>query len=218
MSVPKHPASPWAERFPTFLYNDTARNGSFLTWDGSRHSGVAPEIPRIDDPIHYLDVSNLHLYSIAPSDEDLDKLFRTEEFQRRRLYGMRTWESAALNRWVQFSPQFGVMSGGHLLSDVGEYAKSCADIYNSRKIQVDETRWLPFLRKCMWFDWVQTSPPSESSGQVWSVDDPRLWNELSMGLELADRMFNALIDDEHPDGECYAFTRMCPGTECVLSS
>lgn len=211
MSVPKPPngptASPWAERFSSF--GDTAQNGSFLTWGDSSHSGVAPEIPRIDDPIHYLDVTGVHPYLITPSDEDLDKLFRTEEFQRRRLFGMRTWESATLNSSVQFSPQFGIMSGGHLLSDVGEYARTCADIYNSYKIQVDETRWLPFLRKCMWFDWFQTSPPSESSGgQVWSVDDPKLWNELSMGLELADRILNALIDDEHPDLRMLLFGRI----------
>ncbi|KAI1181426.1 hypothetical protein F5B17DRAFT_452462 [Nemania serpens] len=126
MSAPRPPngppASPWAERFPSFLPDGSARNSSFLTWNSSRHSGVAPEIPRIDDPVHYLDISSVHPYPTAPSDEDLDKLFRTEQFQRR------TWEAATLNRWVQFSPQFGVMSGGHLLSDVGEYAKACADI------------------------------------------------------------------------------------------
>ncbi|KAI3325659.1 hypothetical protein HD806DRAFT_552910 [Xylariaceae sp. AK1471] len=190
-SPSNHPLSPWAERFST-------PGGLGFKWDSVKHSGYAPEFPRINDPLRYLDIPNTRPDPIPPNGEDLDKLFHTEAFQTKQLRGLRTWQAVTLNRWVRFSPQIGFMSGGHLSSDAGEHAEIFARIYKSTRIKVDETRWLPFLRKNRWYDWIQTSPPAEqATGRKWSVDDPKVWEELSISLELTDRIFKALIDDKN---------------------
>ncbi|KAI0867286.1 hypothetical protein GGS24DRAFT_516283 [Hypoxylon argillaceum] len=190
------PFSPWGKRFDTSMDNPP-REGPYFTWDNLRHSAYAPEVPRINDPMYYLDLPNENQPQAIPSNEELDKLFRTESIQKAMYSGMVTWEAITLNRWVQFSPQIGLMSGGHLQSDAGESAKASMAIFDTYRIQVDEERWFPFFRKARWLDWTETSPPSKTSGIVWSVDDPKLWNELRICIELVDRIFKALIEDKN---------------------
>lgn len=36
-------------------------------------------------------------------------------------------------------------------------------VYQRERVKVDETRWLPFLRKHRWFDWAQVSLTSVQS-------------------------------------------------------
>ncbi|KAI0097440.1 hypothetical protein GGR51DRAFT_566510 [Nemania sp. FL0031] len=72
------------------------------------------------------------------------------------------------------------------------------EVYQRERIQVDETRWLPFWRKSSWFDWIDVShPPIKPAGRTWSVDDPEVWSVLSVVLELADRIMLALIVDRN---------------------
>ncbi|KAI0185119.1 hypothetical protein EV127DRAFT_473765 [Xylaria flabelliformis] len=71
-------------------------------------------------------------------------------------------------------------------------------IYLRERIEIDESRWLPFLHKRRWFDWIQVDGTFESQAKkTWSVDDPKLWEVLRVPLELLNRMLNALIEDKH---------------------
>ncbi|KAI0506387.1 hypothetical protein F5B22DRAFT_650777 [Xylaria bambusicola] len=191
--------SPWTARWD-------AQKGPRFTWKNTIHTGLAPEVPRIDDPVHYLDTGFTADPSYAskplPNSEDLDILFRTENYQISKLFGLRTWQAAGLFRWVNFDPdRFGPMSGGHLPSDVGANADAIAQVYDRAKIRVDESQWFGFLQKRRWYDWVETIPPGKVQGsRIWSVNDPKVWKELSICFELVNRMFNALIEDRSEAG------------------
>ncbi|RYC58230.1 hypothetical protein CHU98_g7983 [Xylaria longipes] len=189
------PLSPWAERFPPEQPNYKL---SDFVWDYSRHSGLAPELPRFNDPIHYADMTGKLPIRVAPSDEEIDKLFRSEGWQLGSHAGVRTWEAAILNRWIRFSPRLGHISSGHSLGDTGEHAKALQDIFDLESIEVDEGRWEPWLRKDHWLDWVDTSP---GEAKKWSVDDPKIWSVLRITVELADRVLKTLIDERHDAGK-----------------
>ncbi|KAI1429089.1 hypothetical protein F5Y12DRAFT_710642 [Xylaria sp. FL1777] len=187
--------SPWTARWES-------RDNPVFIWENTIHTGLAPEFPRIDDPVQYLDTYSLTNLLISlqprPSNEELDILFRTESYQSEKLLGMLTWQATSLHRWVNFSPgQIGPMSGGHLPGDVGEVAEALANAYDLNKIRVDESRWFRFMQKRRWYDWIETAPPGKNQGRTWSVDNPRVWRELSICLELVDRMLKALIEDKN---------------------
>ena len=113
-------------------------------------------------------------------------------------FGLRTWECASLSATVWYDVA-GQVSGGQLANSA-----EGRDVDVRTRIKVDETRWLPFLRKDKWYDWIQTSPPAPpgQEGKVWSIDDPEVWEAIKTPLELVDRMFKALIRDKHDFGKC----------------
>ncbi|KAI0964971.1 hypothetical protein F4678DRAFT_486021 [Xylaria arbuscula] len=197
MAPDSPPHSPWTTRWPK-------REDPPFRWDNTIHTGLAPELPRIDNPIQSLDTpfaATPFRRQAAPSNRELDILFRTESFQSEQLLGMLTWQAVTLNRWVNFSPdQVGPMSGGHLPSDVGDTLEASIRVYEENKLKVDESRWFRFIKKQRWYDWIETNPPGNVPGRVWSIDDPKIWNELGICLELVDRMFKALIEDKHDAG------------------
>ncbi|KAF2966108.1 hypothetical protein GQX73_g7465 [Xylaria multiplex] len=193
------PESPWAVRL-----EKRGETRDVFIWDNLRHSGYAPEVPRINNPLRYLDTSGLIQHNVplgVLSDKDLDKLFRVECYQAHKLRGMKTWEAITLHRWVNFGPEFGSFSGGHLPSDTGDTARAIKTVYELSRVKVDETRWFSFFRKDRWYDWIQTSPPARVGAQLLSVDNPNIWKQLSVGIELADRALKALIEDKNEDGE-----------------
>ncbi|KAI8631537.1 hypothetical protein F5Y19DRAFT_493414 [Xylariaceae sp. FL1651] len=187
------PLSPWAKRF-------AIEDGAVPQWDNVTHSGYAPEFPKINNPIYYI-ARPTGNFQIPQNNADWDKLFYTEEYQTTKFSGFRTWQVAALNRWVRFSPQTGYISGGHLPNDVGPTEIVNNNIWQQYRIKVDEKNWLPFLRKDRWHDWTETSPPAkQATGRIWSVDDPKVWEHLSISLELTNRILQALIEDKsEPD-------------------
>jgi hypothetical protein len=211
--------------------------------ENTNHSALAPTLPRIDDPIYYDQEPILAADKLPPSNTDLDTLFWSEATQRGELGGVETWQVAALNRHLRFSPATGYVSGGHrpidravaglpfnfgtlnlgaplprsFLQFPGARAWLTAGgtneerdfmVYQRERIKVDETRWLPFLRKDRWFDWIQVSPSSvkrSQPGRTWSVDDPNVWEILKVSIELANRMLEALIEDKHDGGTNITF-------------
>lgn len=178
---PTHPFSPWAKRFSSVLPSE---NHSDFIWDDALHSGLAPELPRFDDPIYYADMTGKLPVLIPPSDEELDKMFRSESYQMGAHRGVRTWEAAILNRWIRFSPRLGHMSAGHLLDDAEENAKIFQDIFDSETIEVNEKRWEVWLQKHHWLDWVETSPAGGGEARTWSVDDPKIWSVVRISLRI----------------------------------
>ncbi|KAI0456891.1 hypothetical protein F5B21DRAFT_466028 [Xylaria acuta] len=99
-----------------------------------------------------------------------------------------------MTRVLQFSPR-GYVPGGHVYSMSGE-AHIHRLVYDTERIQVDEDSWFPFFKKNRWYS-TQANEPSILSGNFWSVDDPKVWGELRIALELANRILNALIKDKH---------------------
>ncbi|KAI8955205.1 hypothetical protein F4801DRAFT_574791 [Xylaria longipes] len=217
------PSSPWAERFPIDLVSFISQN--------TNHSTLAP-FPRIDDPRYYDQVPPFPQEDIPTKNEDIDKLLWCETIQAEFMHGRETWQTAVLNRYLQFSPATGFVSGGHRPVDARVAGLSIPAIsplpqsiylpglrtgptdvrtaeerdflvYRRERIQVDETKWLPFLRKDRWFDWTQATPPFEKAERIWSVDDPTVWDFLKVVLELVNRILLALIEDKH-DGDYWS--------------
>lgn len=170
------------------------------------HSGIAPEFPRLHPKLY----ADLPINQGRPqSGEEIDLLFRTETFQRSIFRGLESWQAGSLMQQVRFSSQTGFVPGGHRAADYGEVENLPSPgpgpremrediafrIYNAERIQVDESKWFSFLRRDRWLDLDQPEPLL--GGNNWSVDNPQVWEFLSIQLELANRIINALIVDRH---------------------
>ncbi|KAI1292733.1 hypothetical protein F5Y03DRAFT_400285 [Xylaria venustula] len=197
-TLPSRPLSPWAQRFK---YNIGSRWS--LIEDDEIHSGLAPELPRLH-PKYYADDPDSQEKIVEPTTLQQDTLFLSETFQRTYLKGLETWQVGPLMRYVWFSDDTGLLSGGHLAADyesvqggaaVGSEVDAALIIFNRERIQVDESKWFTFLRKDRWFDLVKPEPIL--GGSNWSVDNPKVWDVLSISLELLDRMLKAMIADKH---------------------
>ncbi|KAI0444852.1 hypothetical protein F4803DRAFT_560524 [Xylaria telfairii] len=68
-------------------------------------------------------------------------------------------------------------------------------IFHAERIQVDESKWLSFLKKDRWLEW-ENPEPILGDGN-WSVDNPKVWEILSISIELLDRILKSLIADKH---------------------
>ncbi len=205
--LPTRPLSPWAQRYQ---YNTGGRHP--LIEDEEIHSGIAPELPRLH-PKYYADAPSRD--TLNPTKLQLDTLFLTEAFQRNYFRGLESWQNATFMRYVWFSNQSGILSGGHREADYGPVDGSMAvdptnitgslvnekkedialKIFHSERIQVDETKWFTFLKKDRWYDTVKPVPVL--GGANWSVDNPKVWEVLSISLELVDRILKALLADRH---------------------
>ncbi|KAI1738454.1 hypothetical protein F4680DRAFT_449885 [Xylaria scruposa] len=209
-------SSPWANRFPL--------DDSTIIVGRTRHSLLAPKNPRINDPKYYDQDPDLDKNHRPRNNQEIDSLLWSEKVQRRTFWGARTFQLAALNRRLMFSNKYGLVTVGSAhrqsLSDrikalinvtpkkPGASPKEEPDhlqIYQRERILVDETKWLRFLRKNRWFDWIQFSPDDGISkpDKTWSVDDARIWNFLGVSLELANRILRALIDEKN-DGDYWS--------------
>ncbi|KAI0474709.1 hypothetical protein F4859DRAFT_521777 [Xylaria cf. heliscus] len=213
------PLSPWAQRFG----HDAGGREDFLG-DILHHSGFAPEQPRLH-PKYYADKpppvdSNKTTFQ-------LDLLFSSEKFQRLFFRGLYSWMVGPLMRYVYFSQKTGLISGGHQSADYGPVDPSNAanvanianianpentedtapkvvperredvalGIFHSERIQVDESKWFSFLKKDRWLEWDRPQPVL--GGGNWSVDNPVVWDILSISIELLDRILKALVVDQH---------------------
>ncbi|KAI1333153.1 hypothetical protein F5Y16DRAFT_4889 [Xylariaceae sp. FL0255] len=190
---PGLPSSPWASRFGDVSHH--------YEENGVVHSALAPAFPRIDDPKYYA-IDNPTYYTTPginyrqpPGNKELDKVFWHEETQKSQLWGLETWEAAVLNKRLHFGDDIGPVSSGHTPWDRDRIGNQTFECYARWGLQVDESKWLPFLRKERWFDYVETPPGGrrERAGKLWSVDDPAIWDTLKPVLELTNRMLEALI-------------------------
>ncbi|KAI0976866.1 hypothetical protein F4678DRAFT_480306 [Xylaria arbuscula] len=197
-SLPSQPLSPWAQRFK---YNAGSRWP--LIQDDEIHSGLAPEQPKLH-PKYYADEPDSRERLAEPTTLQQDTVFLSERFQRTYLKGLESWQAGPLMRYVWFSDSTGLLSGGHQAADYENVQGGAAGerkidvalkVFNKERIQVDESKWFTFLRKDRWFDLVKREPIL--GGSNWSVDNPKVWDVLSISLELLDRMLKAMIADKH---------------------
>lgn len=207
------PSSPWAQRYPA--------PEALVVVNNTKRSLLAPHCPRINDPKFYDQDPNQFtdhgIWNLA----EVDSVFWSEKIQERTFWGTLTFQLAALNRHVTFSSASTceLILSGHQppvdnlvgrLPQLNSSGSSSAPrpreadnfkVYQRKRVRIDETKWLSFLRKDRWFDWIQYSPNKRSRPEkTWSVDDPTVWDALRPVLELTHRIFKALIDDRHHAG------------------
>ncbi|KAI0143752.1 hypothetical protein GGR57DRAFT_518230, partial [Xylariaceae sp. FL1272] len=184
--------SPWLERFE--VEPITRREN---------HSGLAPEFPRVNDPLYYDVLPTPGSFAAPKNFSEADSVFYLEEQQMRYHYGLKTWQAGALNHYVRFSPQLEYMSGGHRPTDQGNAADDMFDkVWDQHIIRVSEEDWFPFFRRDRWYDWIDDTEDASSKerGMTWSVDNPKYWHVLRVSIELADRMLKALLRDGNDFG------------------
>ncbi|KAI0451377.1 hypothetical protein F5B21DRAFT_384827 [Xylaria acuta] len=204
----QRPLSPWAARY------GRTREENLHGLDEFRHSTFAPEYPRLDARYYADDPDRGQRFHGFARGLHEDRLFYSELQQRYELK-IYAFQVGPLNRYVSFGPRFPKILGGHSRvrddkddpsSVIGAvrrqtgvtYAtndEALMAVYRLERIKVDESKWFRFFRKSRWWD--PETGHDRALGLRWSVDDPKVWAQLSLILELANRMLNALIDDEH---------------------
>lgn len=98
-----------------------------------------------------------------------------------------------LNRTLQFSSA-GYIPGGHnkMTREQQDAHEPAARLEG---FKVDEDSWLPLFKKDRWFSSMAKDPVLAKDS--WSVDDPVVWKELRIAIELANRILTALIKEKH---------------------
>ncbi|KAI0972217.1 hypothetical protein F4678DRAFT_478712 [Xylaria arbuscula] len=186
--VPARPQSPWRKRTKI---DDNAKRDDVFTRAPVEHSGIAPDRPK-----YYGDPIDIEHRGFMDND-DVDRFFIADERFRARYHSIQAWQLGAMNRSLQFSRR-GYVPGGHVTSLSRPGALFIQHgIYDMEHIVVNEDNWFPFWRKAKWLDTPGHSDP-QLSANLWSVDDPNVWRQLSLSIELADRMLKATIKDRHP--------------------
>lgn len=207
------PLSPWATRFgiaPT-CPPSIKQTGS---------SGLAPKLPPLNPKWYGTPVDGPAMRFPRPTEEALDMVFFTERLQQSYLAGLRTYEAASLNgtlvsdidgghrldvpdvdmdenaeRRIEEMREVGDMphafgrndSPGELMMRLGT-------------LRVNQEVWCKAFARERWYDLkanvrerMPGAIPLIGETSVWSVDDPAIWDEMKVPLELADRLLKSSI-------------------------
>ncbi|KAI1113963.1 hypothetical protein F5Y14DRAFT_416475 [Nemania sp. NC0429] len=182
------PMSPWNQRFGVApLGEDQIYQRSII-----EHSRFAPSRPPLD-PKFYADRPLPYGHHVFKDLEEADMHYHSEIGFTTITRGMMPWQLGPLNRTLQFSTA-GSVPGGHSQA-TPEQLLAHEATYRSEGLKVDEDSWFPLFKKDRWFS--TDSNDSVLTGKSWSVDDPVVWKELRVSLELANRILTALIKDKH---------------------
>lgn len=152
---------------------------------GPNQSWLDPLLPSID-PSSFQDdrPPGIQAYPF-PSDDLLDRLFHSERVQV-DLLGLRTWEVVKL------------------LQPIDPGVEEDWIWNESQVLSADDSSWLKVFRKSHWCNLstkvLETAPALAAAGfqpeDTWSVDDPRIWKELAVTSELANRIMIQATQDE----------------------
>ncbi|TRX98788.1 hypothetical protein FHL15_000130 [Xylaria flabelliformis] len=197
------PLSPWAARHGIV---GPASDAVFRR-EGIQHSGIAPE-PRDSpwlDPIFYSDKPRTSDAGTFLNFNEIDRLFFSEILQGgTELYmGIKSWQIGVTHKTLKFSDRVAI-PGGHQEASPSAFKGDpethpgweSKRLYDDGLIKPNEESWFPFLRKDRWLNWSNNAAVLD--GEPWSVDNPQVWEVLSISLELANRVLRALAYDMHP--------------------
>ncbi|KAK4233559.1 hypothetical protein C8A03DRAFT_19390 [Achaetomium macrosporum] len=179
-NLPQRPPSPWLRKFGSL---DQAVIHSVPS--ANRHSGLAPIFPELH-PTYYADEVPLNPIP-RPTDHELDVLFGTERAQIESNLGLATWEIGILREYLINGWPGGHRSNDPPMSHILEHGYG---------VDVEEDTWHPVFARGKWYDFrvpildrrflpdgVEGITPED----IWSVDVPRVWKELRVSIELANR-------------------------------
>ncbi|KAK3319857.1 hypothetical protein B0T19DRAFT_273521 [Cercophora scortea] len=133
----------------------------------SGHSGLRPVKPSIKRPLGQgedLDELVRNGPFPEPDEHDLDYIFSTERFQARHNMGVKSWQLGSFNSFLPVNTT----------------------------LQVDPEHWHEPFKTHHWFDYEAPITPDRPEG-TWSIDDPWLWAELSICIEVANRIYTQLL-------------------------
>jgi hypothetical protein len=189
------PRSPWATEFYPLAFP------YWSIWeDGKLHSALAPELPSLNvDDLPNVSAGSRAKLITQPDNAQLDRLFVSERQQVIASRGLRTWQIPALNT----TPE------PYYIRD--HIPKSSADWgwekYRDSRVIIREPQWLSFFSKQRWFD-LRTNclthilDPFPDMGKHpnnwWTVDNPVIWDQLQLPIEIANRILLVLISEQDP--------------------
>jgi hypothetical protein len=190
---PRPPLSPWAERF------GPSKNAYWLTRpDNLRHSELAPRFPNLD-PVSYSNFSAFskdQVQKIAmPSNTELDDLFFGERSQQLLFLGMRTRQAGVLNDSV-FPNKEGGHARWHKKENKPSMQYSIPDPLDTDRIVPNESQWFDCFKKYRWLV-PEDQAPQTAELTDWSVDNDVVWKNLSISLELVNRILSRLMADQN---------------------
>ncbi|KAI8944783.1 hypothetical protein F4801DRAFT_570554 [Xylaria longipes] len=220
------PSSPWAERFPipdlTIIEGET-KHSLLAPQNPSikdpKYYYQDPDPKRHHGPDNNKDIDKF-LWSEALQKQHLlgVRTYQLAVLNRRLMFSTGTSLQSMPRRISRLSRLFSSFHisrppGSHTPARLRKSSKSRksfrslidpqrqdSQIYERERIKVDEKSWLPFLRKDRWFDWINFSLSDNKQPRprrTWSVDDEEVWEALSVSLELANRILQALLNDRH---------------------
>lgn len=191
---PRNPLSPWAERFGSSGEAYWASKP-----DNLRHSGIAPKFPDLD-PVSYSYFSaaspDEKINTIAkPSNEELDDLFYSERYQQIVLTGLKSWQAGVLNESVFPNKESG-HAKWHQRESKPNIQYSSPDPLDTNRIVPNESTWFECFKRHRWLV-PEDEGPQAKEVTNWTVDDDVIWDNLSISLELANRMLSRLLVDQN---------------------
>ena len=179
--------TPWATRYARRENATATKSGKRARWQAS---GLNPIWPRLD-PINIADWREAEekkgeeVGQTRPSNMyEWDHLFRTERTQTNRLIGLKSWQLSAWWRAV----------GGRDLREPGTYLGDTFILHDHELPKVwRREQWRDNgqrIHDCPGFQdhWI----PDLDENEIFSVDNPRVWNALRPVLELASRLLQML--------------------------
>ncbi|KAI1822030.1 hypothetical protein F4861DRAFT_516486 [Xylaria intraflava] len=185
--VDGRPLSPWAERYGPMSYESV--DGAFKR-DTVQHSCFAP-----DHPVFYGDDFDTQGWGQFQSGDHKDRFFMADNRFKHIFQGNMPWQLGPLNRLLRFNGPAHVPGGNFHTTDDPAQSDSPDQIFQRECFTVDEDTWFDFFKKDRWYDVPAVEPIL--SQDKWTVEDPMVWGELRIAIELANRMLNSLIDDKH---------------------
>ncbi|KAI0508904.1 hypothetical protein F5B22DRAFT_658828 [Xylaria bambusicola] len=202
MAVPL-PQSPWAKRFGDGSILKGQVCNSLLQDGGHTHSGIAPMRPWLD-PRYYDSKPKKDEFTTPVTGKEIDEALATEKLSRNLLMGVPAWKAVTLNSVLSCWGEDPVILSGHRPEDAKNYAEML-EAYKSQRIEVRPETWLPFFKKDRWYDLflvdvadtIERADGSKRAIRTWTMDDERIWHEVSFILELANRILMTLIKDNN---------------------
>ncbi|KAI1430392.1 hypothetical protein F5Y12DRAFT_709410 [Xylaria sp. FL1777] len=179
--------SPWAQRIglSARCLDPAFQKGPLF------HSGYAPE-----HPLFYADRPDTSNTGNFQDLNDIDKLFVAEHQETTMLEGIRLWQIGPVCQTLKFSDRVGLIPGGNQRQWPDQNPERIAQLVSEMEmIKPNEQSWFSFFKRDRWFN--GPSNVSLLGDQPWSIDHPQVGFYMSIILELANRMLNALINDRN---------------------
>ncbi|KAI1115281.1 hypothetical protein F5Y14DRAFT_450099 [Nemania sp. NC0429] len=189
------PLSPWAERY------------------GLPEHNILP-----DDVAFHRDEQGTGVFRYQ---NEVDQVFMSEMMAKMKTRVFHEWWKVGVsNIGLRFSHR-GIIPGGHERAAPSAFKNDPPShpgwmsrlLYEGELIVPREDTWFPFLAKDRWYDW--TDSAASPNPQVWSVDDPAVWEVLRIALELVNRVLRTLIADQHSFLQTLVWGHFCPWDEQI---